>query len=764
MILIRQKKDFITQDIFNTMKRIITLIFCGVLTISSYSQTADKLYDLLSYQKAINKYETVLAKNGKDGSAMYELATAYRLNNETVKAENWYKKAVVYSEQQDAKFYYSQMLLMNGKPTKAKKWFEEFKRTVSDVEAKSVEQFIELCSKLESGKVALKNFEIRPTAFNSTELDFSPSYYGDKLLFVSNRSESTGARNNQDLWTDAKYTDLFMVDPSNGNKVSKVSRKINTSYHEGSAVYSSNENLMYFTRNNVISGNTKDDENMNIRLQLMESTLIEGKWSKPKKLNFNNDNYSCAHPAISKDNKFMIFASDQAGGYGGMDLYIVEKKDDSWGVPVNLGSEINTIGNEVFPFIDSTNTVYFSSNFHPGYGGLDIFSFTLKDRKASSPQNVGLPLNSSRDDFGLISKTNLKEGYLSSNRSGEDDIYSFKNLGTKKLKAKVVNCVTGESISGAKVIVSGNKKDLMTLVSDENGDVLFDAVKGIDEYLAIATADGFTTSNDCLGEEEISVFSNDEILIGLKKGYKLSNELNLCGRIINKECNFLLNDAKITLINLCNGETYELSSDENGEFKFPLEKNCKYQVKVEKEYFDPVITAFKTTDDMKDCFDLDVELNSNVDLRDPRHAYAGGGKVIIKKGAIIELYNVYFDFNKFNLREDGLKEIDWINQLLKANPNMKIEIRAHTDSRAPDSYNFTLSNNRAKAVYNKLVQLGINKSRLSYKGVGETELKNQCSNNVECSDIEHQRNRRVEFKVTSFEGEITISKEWSMYK
>jgi outer membrane protein OmpA-like peptidoglycan-associated protein len=139
-------------------------------------------------------------------------------------------------------------------------------------------------------------------------------------------------------------------------------------------------------------------------------------------------------------------------------------------------------------------------------------------------------------------------------------------------------------------------------------------------------------------------------------------------------------------------------------------------------------------------------------------------RVLLRKGTTIELYNIYFDFDKYNLREDGTEELQWVRRILLEYPTMKVEISAHTDSRAPDSYNITLSQNRANSVRSYLIKEGIEGSRIVSKGYGEKKLKNDCKDGVECSEIEHQRNRRVEFTVISFEGEAAVSKEWKVYK
>lgn len=765
MILIRKKKEFITQDIFNMLGKVIT--YCALLLVfGAQAQDGETLYSQLAYQEAIEKYEAKLKKDSEDTRAIYELATAYRLNNETGKAEQWYEKAVQYSGVKDVSFYYAQMLLMNGKPAKAKQWFVNYQSTLVGDEAQWVEEYVRLCSSVENGTVDIKNYEVKPVIFNSKELDFSPMYFKENLAFVSNRDGRKGARNLNDSWTSSGYTDLFIANAENGYKVSTFSKKINTSLHEGSGVYDESNKTFYFTGNNVYKWREQEDEERNIRLQLYK-TLEEGdSWAKPQRLNFNNDNYSYCHPTLSKDGSKMIFASDQPGGYGGMDLWMVEKKGDSWSVPINMGDKINTPGNEVFPFMSEDEVLYFASNYHPGYGGLDVFETKSNGLGWSKPLNVGIPVNSSKDDFGLITKDGLVSGYLSSNRGGEDDIFSFKHQGVKWLDVQVINCITNKPIEAALVTVQSKDNLIYQLESDKEGRVRFEPINGITEYTVSATSVDYSTSDECPGLAAVSSLKPGSVVLGLMEGDPLpeGTDLNLCGTVINKECNYLLPNTEVTIINLCEGTKHRVTTDQEGRFNFPLKENCKYRVEVKKQYFDPVVVSFETKGEVDDCFKLNVELKSNVDLRDPALGYEGGDQILLSSGAIIELYNVYFDLDKYTIRKDALKELNWVKSILEDNADIVVEIGAHTDARATDNYNATLSDNRANEVRRWLIKNGINPNRLKHKGYGETQLKNECADGVSCSDMQHQRNRRVEFKVLQMNGEVVVSKEWQVYK
>lgn len=755
----------------NDLKKtgIVILLLFGFTV--SFCQQADNLYDNLSYQDAIDKYEAILNKNSKDAEAIYNLANAYRLNNETVKAEKWFKQAVEGSEKDIAKFYYAQMLLMNGKPNQAKEWFSVYKNVANDQDKELVVDFIALCDKISKDQIESKYYDIKLVAFNSNLLDYSPMFYKEDIAFVSNRSESTGDSDEYDEWTDQKYTDLFVAKLQEGYKVEKFDKRINSKYHEGSGVFTADGNTFYFTRSNVVKGLTKSDNEQNVRLQIMKSEFTDGKWQKPVLLPFNNKDYSFAHPTLSPDGNTMIFASDLPMGEGGMDLYMTKKEGETWTEPINLGNIINTRGNEVFPSFDEKGKLYFSSNMHPGFGGLDLFVTSEVNSNWKKPENIGTPINSVKDDFGLITKDDLRTGYFSSSRTKDDQIYSFKKSGTIFITGKVVNCITDEPIEKAKVSITKNDRPFAELLSDSNGMFQLEVSKKIKLLDALATKTLFKNSVGCPGKETIKVGSNNEVILGIKPLAK-KEDLVMCGRVLNQDCNYLLEDVKVTLINICNGEEIEVVTDENGSFSAPLEKGCKYKLIAEKDHFLTEVTSFKTEDLKKksDCYEYELIMSSEIDFRNPNSpivATNGGNtnnNILLKEGTVIELNHIYFDFDQYYIRRDAIPELEWVRKLMTDYPTMKVELSAHTDSRATVEYNNALSANRAKSAKNWLVENGVSADNIQAKGYGESKLKNKCSDGVPCTMKQHQRNRRVEFKVIKFDGEAIVSKEWKRFQ
>jgi outer membrane protein OmpA-like peptidoglycan-associated protein len=602
------------------------------------------------------------------------------LNNQTLDAEHYYSKAINYSEKNDAKLYYAQMLLSNGKYLEAEKWFKEYSKVApNEYDKQKSLDFAKFCSQMDIIKSEKPRFEIKLVTFNSEELDFSPFLTENGVFYCSNKKNTKKKLNQKDPWTDQNFVNLYSVTDSSGkySEGEVFFTNIENKYHFGPACFSSDYKTIYFTKSNYFEKKRATDENYNTRLSVFYAEKTEKGWGNFKNLPFNSEDYSNCHPAVSAENEFIVFASDMPGGYGGMDLYIIEKNDTFWSTPVNLGETINTVGNEVFPFFDSENTLYFSSTMHPGLGGLDVFkSEMVGDREWGKPQNIGIPINSTRDDFGFVLNTDQTKGYFSSNRNGTDDnIYEFTPL----------------------------------------------------EYTPIK-----------------------------KTPEMVPNKLYICGTVINAKYKNPLSNAQVTLTNRCTGDVQSILTDEGGNFYFPLaDEACEYDILGAKQKFEDKYMLISTVDTtFKDCYKVVVPLTF-IETNTPDRLSGG---IILEEGMVLELYHVYFDLDKYKIRPDGFSDLVVLYELLKKYPEMVGELSGHTDCRNTHKYNETLSFNRAKAAREFLLNLGINENRILIAGYGETRLKNHCADGVKCSEEDHQRNRRVEFKVIHL-GKTLESKE-----
>ena len=770
------------------MKKLIILLTGLTLAAAALQAQSRDEYDQLKYQEVINKNLKKAQKGKASGKQILELADAYRLNAETGDAEIWYEKVLEHDTDSEIKLHYAQMLLTNGKYEEAKDWFLTYSNSASSRDNRRAKKMAILCDSLLESGVHFKDYLISKSSFNSKYLDFSPMYYnGDSLVFVSNRVKKN--IKNSDHWTANRFTDLYLVSTED-NHVCLLDKKVNSDYHDGSTTFSNDGNTMYYTRNDI-KGDKKlyTDSESNSRLQIYKINKTgEGDWGDPEKLSFNDNEYSYAHPTVTKNEEVMIFASDRPGGYGGMDLYKVVKDGEEWSEPRNLGQKINSAGNEVFPFLDSLGFLYYSSDLLPGLGGLDIFKASPKRDLWANPTNLGAPLNSYRDDFGIITKDDLQSGYLSSNRDGiDDDIYEFNREQGLRIKGKVVNCDTREAIPAAPVVISGVTDKLADVVSDEEGIFEMELPVGTSFVEAYTTVSGYYTNQQCPGRQELELdgVSEVELLLPIQK-YDPSKGLGLCGNVMSEGCDFSLFNSEINLINICNGEEVNVNTDSEGDFYAHLIPDCKYQMTVSKNNFITHKETFTTDGLTNGCLDKNIELTSSVlnppvaisqvQPQSPRYKYnpitqpVSGyplpnrpNDVLLEKGATIELHNIYFDYDKYYIRTDARPELNWVYDLMKKYPEMEIEISAHTDSRASNTYNNTLSSNRAKSAREYLIERGISARRLVSQGYGETRLKNNCSDGVTCTEVQHQRNRRVEFTILEFEGRAYESKEWTRY-
>jgi len=446
---------------------ILGLIIFINLDASSQSlrlKKADKYFHEFSYDKAIKAYESI---KDKDADIYRNLAKSYLMLGDTDKAEENYSMLMSTGNYKAEDVYdYASVLLMNKKYDEAGNWMQKYyKLRPNDSRARAfMENPLYYRELLESDlQVRLNDEEI-----NTEYEDFSPVYYKDsQVVFASSRGDSFLVNRR---WNGNRqpYLDLYISDIEPGNTLSNVRKfdeHVNKEYHDAPATFNKEGDYMVVTRNIY---NDKDLEDN--KLWLYDSHLQYGKyWSDPEPLHFNSKEYSCGQASMTPDGQVMYFASDMPGGYGGTDIYKVTRKaDGSWGEPVNLGSRINTEGNEMFPYFDADGGyLFYSSNGLPGLGGLDIFvSKERRDGSYTKPLNMGSPINSNRDDFSFIYKED-GSGFLSSNRSGgkgDDDIYSFENL--VKFKDKVQDCYltgtitdkeTGEPLDFSSVILYDSK-------------------------------------------------------------------------------------------------------------------------------------------------------------------------------------------------------------------------------------------------------------------------------------------------------------------
>lgn len=638
-------------------------LYIALLTITSFVlnaqqakiKRADKDYENFAYIDAIKTYERVAEKGYKDAEMFKKLGNAYYFNAEFDKAEKWYAELFAMAQEVEPEYYYrySQSLKAIGKYDQANTMLDAFnEKSGNDLRARLYNQQKDYLKVIEenSGRFATENAGI-----NSGYQDYGTAFFKNQLVFASSRT-SKGMSKKIHKWNNQSFTSMFASTVDGDGNLQEPERfqpGIDTKFDEATPVFTNDGTTIYFTRSNYTDGKKRKSDDRVTKLKLYKATLNEnGNFTNATELPFNSDQYSTAHPALSPDEKTLYFASDRPGTYGQSDLYKVSiNEDGSFGTPENLGTGINTEGKETFPFISNDNELYFSSDGHPGLGGLDVFVSKIAEGSFKEVINIGAPINGPMDDFAFLIDTKTQIGFFSSNREGGlgyDDIYKFKEL--KKLTCEqlltgvVTDAETGAILADTKITLFDEKMNkIKEAYSDAKGTYTFDAVECKKVYYVRAE----------------------------KKDYNTVEETVVIG-------------------------------SETGETKLPLE-------------MEPTVVPVKVGDDLAKVFKIKI---------------------------------IYFDLDKWNIRPDAAFDLAKIVDVMKEHPTMKIDVRSHTDSRQTHQYNEKLSDRRAKSTIAWMIGQGIGADRLTGKGYGETQLINKCSDNVECTEEEHQANRRSEFIIT----------------
>lgn len=620
------------------------------------------------------------------------------------------------------------------------------------------------------------------TRVNSPELEYSPVFYKDGIVFISTRRDGLNPNlkekdskgvNIMTIFRSQRDAEGFLLPPA------PLALELTTHVHEGPVSFDRTAETIYFTRNEMEHAAPDGLK----KLQIYQAQKSGSAWTNVQKLPFNYPNYNYLHPTVSADEDVMFIASDIPGGHGGMDLYAVYKLNGEWSQLFNLGKNVNTPGNEVFPYVAADGTLYFSSDGHGGAGKLDIFYTTqnMQDETWSAPVNLGDPFNSPDDDFGFIVDRDNKNGYFSSNRMGGyggDDIYSFYMDG------------------GSRTIASGHQQVKGLTVRDENGNPLRDAsvstisfdeislyaeggqlVKllpgsgGRDNFILDVKSGGMGESSitGADGRAGVSIKKGNYVLKVTKDGYepayitvspttnfntlniqlrRAANCVQLTGRIWMEGGRIPVSGAEVHVVDVESQEAIIIYSDARGQYDYCLPCNRNYSVYAVKNgaSSSPGIASTKK---------MPCTKGEKINLP----LYLGGTPLFA--GMTIELPSIYFNFDDATLRPDAYRDLDEVAGMLMSYPGMKLELASHTDARGAAAYNLDLSERRSASVFRYLTSAGVPAHRLEPRGYGERQIRNRCTDGVACTEAEHQYNRRTEIKIleigTPLAGSLPIA-------
>lgn len=715
------------------------LVFLLVLTLGSplYAQEltsrrtqADRLFDRAEYFRSLNLYLKLAEVDNPQVSVLERVADCYRLMNNYEQAEDWYSRLSNTSGINPIDiFYYAEVLLRNKKIDKARDQYRRFFGTGGSKE--QLEFKLAVCDSAALWMKAEANYKVtNERKINSVYADWGPFYNGKTGLYFTSDRSTSDYKGEKGIYarTGTEWLKLFNYDFKSGfsdeivfsnnpdakpvkskggysNEFDSRESDINLSkdYHTGPMCVSASGDTAYITvttrlgRSNLPDVSTPFDQHLYIRrLELMMVIKKNNKWVDLKRFQYNNvSSYSVGHAALSKNGQILYFTSDMPGGYGKTDIWYSQKTSDGkWGKPVNCGKNINTAGDEAFPSIGGDDKLYFSSRGLPGMGGYDIFSATGSGSTWTTPVNLKYPLNSTSDDFCFITADG-KTGYMSSDRQGgvgNDDIYSF--------------------------VFTGIVPTVITPIAANT----------------TAPANPVTMPPMAMGAPVMrpSLASPDGVIVPPVTVPVTGQLVGLEGGVFDNATKKSLDSVYITLKNN-KGEI--VGTDmvmSNKKFSFTVIPGEDYTIEASKKGFYPASQKIHPEKGTSST-------NINTNLQMTMEPLAIGKTFVIR--------NIYYDLNRATIRKDAMEEMDRLVEFMKDNPGVKIELSAHTDSRGPDDYNLRLSEARAVSAVVYLRLHGIAVNRMVAKGYGETRLLNKCGNGVDCSEEEHQFNRRTEIKI-----------------
>jgi len=681
------------------VKQILILLTITLLPVLANAQDftkskptvkADALFEKGDMAKAVEMYKKAYekTKNKKEKAYLkFKMGECYRLSGNTRKAASSYKSSISRKYPDPiAWLHYADMLKANAKYPEAEEAYKTYKKLVPD--DPRAENGIISCQKITEWMATPTRYQISNVKeFNSKYSEYSPCYVNKdytQVFFTSTKPKDNYTKISP--VTGDYFSDIYASEQDKKGKWSDpvyVDDTICSPYDDATPCMASDFMTMYFTRCKVVKNTLL---NCQIYMSKMDG---KGVFQEAKAIPLVADSITVAHPAISDDGLTLYFVSDMAGGYGGKDIWKVERTSPSgnWGKPVNLGPQINTKGNEMFPYIRKDGRLYFSSDYWPGIGGLDIFVATPTGTDTWQVQNMKYPINTAQDDFGIVFKGNKEEGLLSS---------------TRRLSTVLITQEEGKAAEEVKM--------------------------------------------KSRGKEDIFYFFLPDL------------EYDISAVITDANTGEPVPGAKVQIIG-SDGTDIEVTTGDDGVFKYNLKQNTDYLYIVRKEgYLHGKGRA--STKNMANSMHFKKDI------------------VLARIGESIKIDDIYYDFGKWDLREDAKKNLQQLIDILNDNPNIVIELSSHTDMVGDEKANQELSQKRAQSVVDYLISKGIDKDRLVAKGYGESkpqvvtkkiaaqssfkegdvlneEFINKIKENPDLSDEEKQKlideanqiNRRTEFKV-----------------
>lgn len=714
------------------------------------------------YYNALDWYEKYYEQT-KDRSVGYQIALLQMQLRDYSKAESAFARVLQRDKKAtgevnpDARFFYAKMQKMNEKYEEAIITFEDFikeskdenKMALAKIEIAGAKMAMKMKENLTlivanaGTKINSPNNEYSPSVSNDGNVLYFTSFRNDKLIVLDGkegdyfskvmRSEKTS----RGIWMDAEQI------------VGDINRPAN---HQGSVYITPDGNTMYFTRIELTGNDVT-------KSTLFYATKQGDTWSPSNEVKGINGNYMVKHPAIGElySKEVLFFSANMEGSKGGFDIYYANKNDDgSFGIPTNLGTTVNTLGDEETPYYRE-GKLYFSSTGHPGMGGFDIFSTVWNGTDWSVPENSGKGINSSTDDhyFNMDVDGSM---YMLSNRPGGrslksrtccEDIYIIKK---EPIKVNLIVTTTNDKNKPLAAlnysfteIVSGKPGAPDAQTADSYRTDLLPKKA----YMIITSKAGYYSDTTEFNTMDVKENTTIQKKIVLRPLPVISASLVARTMANDKP----LSNVTYQLIELASKKTDSKTALDA--YTSALQLNKSYMVIASKGGFVSDTVKFNTND-IKETTEIEKVL-----ILKPRI-------ITVKRNERIKLENIYYKLDKFEANETHMdnwelaqQSLDFLYDIMVKYPDMVIELSSHTDSRGSDKYNLELSQKRAEEAEKYLNAKGIEKSRVVSKGYGETRLMNECKDGVKCTEEQHLQNRRTEFRILSGPTTIEITEQKS---
>lgn len=572
------------------------ILLCTPWSVAQTNTTGanTRLQDTRRWQKDIDKYKDVLEK-GEFPAVMEKLADSYRMIGDFEEAEDWYRKAIVSGNQSpSARLNYARTLQTNGKYAEAKSQFILYEEVTGEYEIG--EKYIASCDMAMRVRDEEDRYEIRPVTELNTKQSDIVTFDGRRRVYFATRAKkkeigtSKAGKNSNgdyDIYTSMKDRKGFI------SEVKRIRGKANSRrYDEINAIQMPGSDLLLFTR---IGEQAKGKS---IKTEVTSETVtIRGgvkknyrKWRELDNLPYNlTDGYANFHPAIHPSGDVIIFASDRPGGYGGVDLYMVRRTGGKWSEPRNLGPEVNTEGDELFPSFNEQGYLFFASDGHIGHGGLDVYTADLRRGRYVNVQNMGTGINSSMDDFGVVWDRKTSTGYFNSNRNGKtgDDIYYFRR--TPGVSGTVHTAGDKKPLPGSIVRlkdIAGNERIIIT----DGGGNFSEPVKINTGYLMTVDAPGYSTYRDTIWTKNIPQGRDVSLDIYLKP----EQNFRMAGRVVDYDSNFVLPNSNIRITSKGKDVNRINVSSDSADYSLQLSAGGDYSVFFERDGYVPKVKNIAT--------------------------------------------------------------------------------------------------------------------------------------------------------------------------